>query len=98
LYIYAARYWGYHALRVLEETEGLILQFLEHEGCVKAASQVIFDSPQQPQCFEYNLKRADRMSAIHLAAYFGLMRLVLSLIQRGQSVNLCNETGNMVLL
>ncbi|KAL4787644.1 hypothetical protein BJX76DRAFT_354123 [Aspergillus varians] len=98
LYGYAAKHWGHHARRVLPEAENLVLEFLHDGGCVKAASQVIFDSPLRPESFEYNIKRAEGMTGLHLAAYFGLVGPVWSLIHEGQSVNSYDENNNTPLL
>ncbi|KAH0536092.1 hypothetical protein FGG08_006997, partial [Glutinoglossum americanum] len=84
LYDYAARNWGYHAHTALIK-EDLILNLLESRAKVSAASQAMIAS----RSYSGHSQRAPRqMTGVHVAAYFGLVGTIVSLLKNGYNPEL----------
>ncbi|KAI0380320.1 hypothetical protein F5Y04DRAFT_257946 [Hypomontagnella monticulosa] len=86
-YKYAAQAWGYHAHAATPEIETtkLILDFIENEDKVSAAAQVVSLEPVSydsfPSFTDLVLGKVYG-TALHLASYFGLGKLVEILLRR----------------
>jgi ankyrin repeat protein len=80
LYDYAARNWGHHARAASTDVEQLILSFLECEAKVSASSQAILASRKY---LGYDEGVPSEMTGVHLAAYFGLTRVLIALAKKG---------------
>ncbi|RYP69569.1 hypothetical protein DL770_008217 [Monosporascus sp. CRB-9-2] len=78
LYDYAARNWGYHA-RAISTCENY-LPFLQKPAQVTASGQVLIVSDKY-RYRGYSQKFPREITALHLAAYFGLHKAVESLIR-----------------
>jgi Ankyrin repeats (3 copies) len=90
LYCYAAHNWGHHACKSLIEGEKLILDLLESTTKVSACSQaMIYD--------EYDDNHDTQMTGVHLAAYFGLVTSLSTLLERQCDINLKDKNGQTPL-
>jgi len=78
---YAARNWGYHARAASAKMEQPILDFLGCAAKVSASSQVIRNSIHYTLHSRSNGLR--QMTCVHLAAYFGLERVMTTLLENG---------------
>lgn len=73
-YDYAARNWGHHARAHHKELEESILNLLQSEAKLSAASQVMLaDGADGPSTSDWRLSS---MTAMHVAAYFGLAQSI----------------------
>ncbi|KAI9765361.1 MAG: hypothetical protein M1840_007441 [Geoglossum simile] len=99
LYDYAARNWGNHARAasiVVEqwtEVEQLIQDLLENETSVSAASQAMM-AGNHPH---YSQEVPREVTGVHLAAYFGLVETIISILQNGYNLNLQDSYGQTPL-
>jgi ankyrin repeat protein len=71
LYEYAACYWG-HPARQASTLHERIIDFLECESKVEAATQAMLARKRYPSHFNYSQEVPRQMTGLHLAAYFGL--------------------------
>ncbi|KAH6844808.1 hypothetical protein B0I37DRAFT_312184, partial [Chaetomium sp. MPI-CAGE-AT-0009] len=78
LYDYAAHFWGHHAREAASE-DPLILEFSQSEAKTEASSQALL-AIKDCRCSWSIRDIAARMGGLHLAAYFGLEKLVPALI------------------
>ncbi|KAK6336186.1 hypothetical protein TWF696_001749 [Orbilia brochopaga] len=92
LYEYAARNWGHHARMVhncstYKEVGDLILNFLKCEAKVSASMDVLLNSlySKNRDVYGYSAPKPDNphITAMHLAAYFGLQDSMAALIKTG---------------
>jgi hypothetical protein len=89
-YVYAAQNWGWHAGKSSIEGERLILDLLESTAKVSACSQaMIYDG--------YGSLFETEMTGLHLAAYFGLWKSTLALLERSLDVNSKDYAGQTPL-
>lgn len=101
LYHYAACNWGHHARAALTEQSiptapgnrlfQQILAFIQ-SGAKMLASCQVMDNPEGHQ---YWLSVYQGMTSIHLAACFGLKRIITNLLANGYDIDVrghCNET------
>lgn len=79
-YHYAAQYWGYHASTVSDETQRLILGFLENDAQTSSSSQEILAPANQTS---RHLTSGHCMVGTHLAAFFGLEWALSALLANG---------------
>lgn len=82
LYDYAARNWGYHALAASIKREQLILDFLESGAKVSSSSQALMAS-RSYECYSQMVPR--QMRGVHLAAIFGLEKIMITLLEKGNN-------------
>jgi hypothetical protein len=80
LYDYAARNWGHHARAASTETEQLILDLLESESKVSGCSQAMMAFGSYSG---YSMDVPRQMTGAHLAAYFGLEKVMNALLMNG---------------
>jgi Ankyrin repeats (3 copies) len=73
LYDYAARHWGHH-LRKAPDAQYQIPGFLGNEAQVSASSQVMMISESRYGNYTQHVPK--QMTGVHLAAHFGLTRLM----------------------
>ncbi|KAJ6786496.1 hypothetical protein PWT90_09714 [Aphanocladium album] len=94
-YSYTAQNWGYHARMAsrLQQVE----DFLTSPNLVEAASQALLASQPWPGCSDYSQKLPQRMTGLHLAAYFGTETAVGILLQRGVDADARDSTGRTPL-
>ncbi|KAH0560062.1 hypothetical protein GP486_003417 [Trichoglossum hirsutum] len=89
LYEYAARNWGHHARRAsIKESsieEDLILSFLKSEAKVSATSQAMIAFRNYSG---YSQRVPRQMTGIHVAAYFGLVGMIMGLLKNGYNSDL----------
>jgi ankyrin repeat protein len=85
LYDYAARYWGYHA-RTASVEEGLILGLLQNSARVAAASQAMLAF--RDYYYGYSQRVPTQVTGLHVAAYFGLGRAMISLLNNDYNSDL----------
>jgi Ankyrin repeats (3 copies) len=78
LYDYAARNWGYHACTSPIE-EDLILNLLKGGAKVSAASQAMTTSGSYSG---YSQRVPRQMTGVHIAAYFGLVEMIVGLLKK----------------
>jgi hypothetical protein len=96
LYDYAARNWGYHARKAMTLSQS-ITDFLESEVKVSASTQAMLASKRDLWPPSYSEEVPRRMTAIHLAAYFGLDEVVNAMIKRGHKPGLKDTHGRTPL-
>ncbi|KAI9782352.1 MAG: hypothetical protein M1839_005225 [Geoglossum umbratile] len=98
LYNYSARNWGHHAHTASVEEgsieEDLILNLLESGAKVSAASQAMMAHRSYPG---YSQRVPRQMTGIHLAAYFGLVGIIIGLLKKGYSPDLQDSYGRTPL-
>jgi hypothetical protein len=95
-YDYAARNWGHHARVTLdEEVTKLILGLLKSIPKVSASSQAAMASRGSAG---YSQKVPHQTIGLHLAAYFGLSNVVMTLLIHGQSPNVTDSYRQTPLL
>ncbi|RDW68740.1 uncharacterized protein DSM5745_08500 [Aspergillus mulundensis] len=80
LYDYAAHNWGHHASHADRAGEELILALLGSQPKRTAASQVLMAARGARG---YSQRIPGKISALHLAAYFGLAHIAATLLRRG---------------
>jgi ankyrin repeat protein len=96
LYDYATRNWGYHAWVSSTQVDHLMLDFLESDAKVSAASQAM-------KAYEIIYPYCDleedpmQLRGIHLTAYFGLTNVMECLVKMGHDPNLKDSSGKTAL-
>jgi Ankyrin repeats (3 copies)/Ankyrin repeats (many copies) len=99
LYDYAARNWGYHAYTASVEggliEEDLILNLLKSRAKVSATSQAMMASGGYSG---YSQSVPKQMTGIHIAAYFGLVGTIMSLLKDGYNLDLQDSYSQTPLL
>ncbi|KAI9765366.1 MAG: hypothetical protein M1840_007446 [Geoglossum simile] len=89
LYDYAARNWGHHAYTAsIEEgsiEEDLVLNLLKSRAKVSATSQAMMASRSYSG---YSQRVPRQMTGIHVAAYFGLVGMIIGLLKNGYNPDL----------
>jgi ankyrin repeat protein len=83
-YNYAAQNWGYHVRAASMEAEQLVLGFLESEAKVFASSQAMMASGNSRG---YSQEVPRQMTGVHLAAYFGLRKAMIALLEKRYDPN-----------
>ena len=80
LYDYAARNWGYHACPASAEVEHFVTVFLNLEVKVSSSSQAMMATRVDGHPHEFrHVPR--KVIGVHLAAHFGLLETMISLIK-----------------
>ncbi|RYP20071.1 hypothetical protein DL765_002997 [Monosporascus sp. GIB2] len=80
LYGYAACNWGYHACEAPKDVIQLAVCFLDNAAKVSAASQALMATNGYSG---YSQRVPQKITGLHLAAYFGLWKAVLMLLHKG---------------
>uniref|UniRef100_A0A8H7K157 Uncharacterized protein n=1 Tax=Bionectria ochroleuca TaxID=29856 RepID=A0A8H7K157_BIOOC len=80
LYDYAARNWGYHAQKSSVSTKRLILKCLTNPNLLSASCQAMLAVKLFAGDSEYARRVPGRMTAVHVAAHFGLSDIIRSLV------------------
>ena len=83
LYEYAARNWGHYAHTTLLEVEQSILEFFRSEGKVAASVQALLARRINQDQPNYSQHFPRQMIGVHLAAYFGLTGVMMTLLKNG---------------
>ncbi|KAG4432526.1 hypothetical protein IFR05_012001 [Cadophora sp. M221] len=96
LYEYAACYWGHHARQASTLYEGIV-DFLQCESKVEAATQAMLAHKRYPFYAEYSQAFPKRIMGPHLAAYFGLTEPI-EVILRSSYIVSTDEYGQTPLL
>jgi ankyrin repeat protein len=86
LYGYSAENWGHHC-RSQSVDEQLTLRLLKNASKVEACSQALMTSIYSSDYRGYSQQVPRQLTGVHLAAYFGLENIILSLIK---DVNHCD--------
>ena len=97
LYDYAARNWGYHARENLMEARAIVIEFLKSEAKVAASIQLLMLS-QNDVYAPYSQMIPRRIKGVHVAAYFGLWKSLITLLEDGLDPNFKDEHGQTPLL
>ncbi|KAL2008399.1 hypothetical protein VTN00DRAFT_8381, partial [Thermoascus crustaceus] len=79
LYDYSARNWGHHG-RAQSVDEQLVLNLLENEAKMSACTQALMAQKGFSRDTGYSQRVPRQMTAVHLAAYFGLSDLIRRLL------------------
>ncbi|KAH8689310.1 hypothetical protein BGW36DRAFT_70072 [Talaromyces proteolyticus] len=98
LYDYAARNWGHHARISSIEGGKLILDLLENRKKISACSQALMASDGFSRYSRIFNWKAEMITAIHLAAYFGLEKSMTALLDRQHDPNSKDYYGRTPLL
>lgn len=97
LYNYAARNWGHHARAASTEVEQLILDFLGNAAKVYASSQAMIASKRYSWDSRYSQQVPRHMRGVHLAAYFGMEKLMSILLKNEHNSSLMDSHGQTPL-
>lgn len=98
LYHYAAQNWGHHA-RYDSNSCPEVIDFLERQGCLEASTQTLFSgealAPESGYHWEEVTHRFPRgFTGLHMAAYFGIEKVVESLLQKGANTGAITNTDS----
>ena len=96
LYEYAARNWGHHA-RAASVEEQLVLDLLESEAKVSCSSQVMIASKRYWDDSGYSQRVPGSITGVHLAAYFGLRDIVITLFRKRHDLDVKDSYGRTPL-
>ena len=94
LYDYAARNWGYHDQAAATKLDQLILDLLETDAKVEASGQALMASKYYSGCNHYGPKQ---ITALHLAAYFGVNKAASTLLRPGRRLDSKDSYGQTPL-
>ncbi|KAF8856206.1 hypothetical protein BDZ45DRAFT_705761 [Acephala macrosclerotiorum] len=97
LYDYAAHNWGHHASKALTLCQQVV-DFLESELKIQAASQALLATKWYSSHFEYSQEVPRQITGPHLAAYFGLKEAMTTLLGNGHDLNSRDSYGQTPLL
>lgn len=89
LYDYAAKYWAHHAIKDPKSVE-VVIEFLQNTSTSEAASQVLLID-ETGSWWESKQNFGETLTGMHLAAYFGLDKIVKELVISGHSPNVMNN-------
>jgi ankyrin repeat protein len=97
LYNYSARYWGYHFRSASSKPEQLALGFLQSQEKLSAASQAmrVIKLSSNDACYSQQVPK--QISGVHLAAYFGLKKAILTLVELLHDPNVRDTDGQTPL-
>jgi ankyrin repeat protein len=95
-YDYAARNWGHHACAALgtDPCPDLILNFLENDTKVSASVQAMMVFARYTK---FSQEVPEKMTGVHLAAYFGLLNAIQGLHGRGHELEAKDTWGRTPL-
>lgn len=96
LYSYAATNWGHHAQEKLSD-ERLVSKFLISPAKLNASMQALFARNTVEGSRRYSQVYPLHLTALHLAAIFGLNYVSLNLINHGSDVNAADSLGRTPL-
>ncbi|KAM0252823.1 hypothetical protein ACHAQJ_007562 [Trichoderma viride] len=92
-YSYAARNWGHHAPK--DEASQETIRFLENKAKVEASSQALIATEM---FFSYYCQSfPNKMTGLHLAAFFGVSKATETLLELGHSPNVEDTWGRRPL-
>ncbi|KAJ6779447.1 hypothetical protein PWT90_05426 [Aphanocladium album] len=94
-YNYAAQNWGHHARKALCLQD--ISDFLGSSGLIEAASQALLAAQPWPRCSDYSQRVPRQVTGLHLAAHFGIDKVVEALLQNGVDADARDDTGRTPL-
>lgn len=97
LYDYAARNWGEHARMSSKEVSDSVTSFLSDPKKIAASSQALLVSKRSKIDPGYSQKVPQDFTAIHIAAYFGLKEIMISLIADENGLDLKDTHGRTPL-
>jgi hypothetical protein len=90
------RNWGHHARAASIEVELLVVGFLESEAKVSGSSQTIMASSDS-HYRGYSQYVPRQITGVHLAAYFRLNEVMVTLLKNGYDPNFKNTYGQTPL-
>lgn len=82
LYDYAAKNWGYHVFASMSPIEDLTLDLLNNKAKLSAAAQAMMAFKRYPLQSCYCKGAHGQFTAVHLAAYFGLEKIMIVLLSQ----------------
>lgn len=97
LYDYAARNWGHHARTAFADAGRLIVEFLESEHKVVAASQVMMAGQRYSGATRHSQTKPKQITGLHVAAYYGLSEVIISLLHNSQNADSRDSYGQTPL-
>ena len=97
LYGYAAQNWGHHARAASLGVEQSILDLLGSETKVSASSQALIASRLDSYDHSYSQRVPRQMTGVHLAAYFGLTRVIMALLKNRYNPDVKDTYGRTPL-
>lgn len=95
LYDYATRNWAHYASTGTTEVEELILDFLQSDSAVSASSQATMAPINHHHGYSQRVPREIR--GAHLAAYFGLEKVMVALLRKGHNPDSKDTSGRTPL-
>lgn len=95
LYLYAASNWGFH-IQLASTYCDRVTDFLENEDCVEASSQALIIG-RQVSVSGFSQQAPKRMTGLHLAAYFGVEKAAIQLLDQSRDVNVRDNHGRTPL-
>ncbi|KAH8691186.1 hypothetical protein BGW36DRAFT_305298, partial [Talaromyces proteolyticus] len=97
LYDYVARNWGEHARIASWEVAELIMNFLNNKSKLAASSQALMASRRCDADHGYSQRVPNNMTAVHIAAFFGLRDILISSIVSGNGLDEKDSHGRTSL-
>jgi len=96
LYDYASHNWGRHACQAVT-LDKEVVKFLRFDAKVEASSQAMISFKRWPEHSNYSQKAPQKMTGLHLMAYFGVQWLAEILIRDVADVDVKNSHGRTPL-
>lgn len=96
LYDYASHNWGRHACHAVTLDKELV-EFLRFDAKVEASSQAMISFKRWPEHSNYSQKAPQKMTGLHLMAYFGVQWLAEILIRDVADADVKNSHGRTPL-
>jgi hypothetical protein len=98
LYDYSACNWGHHARMASTETNQAVLKFLRNDMLTAASGQIMLISQRPKQQLEkYSHQIPQSVIGPHLAANFGLVEALATLLSTGYPANMMDSFNNTPL-
>lgn len=92
---YASHYWGYHVKNQTPKLVSLVLQYLENGDKLSSSVQVLHTTTHRPKDWWKRFPR--QFGSSHIAAYWGLEKVLNIVLQTGVDVNTPDSCGNTAL-
>ncbi|KAJ5302288.1 hypothetical protein N7508_007151 [Penicillium antarcticum] len=88
---YAAHFWGYHVRNSQDDYTNLILRYLNDNNKLLSAVQVLYAT--SPRVKDWFNRYPKQIGPLHIAAWWGLTRIIKILLSEGFDTTICNSRG-----
>lgn len=94
LFLYAARHWGHHCRTSSSDLDETVVDFLENEAKISSSTQAMTIYNKNPG---YSQNMPQHVTGVHLSAYFGLIKVLETLLDNGNYPDLQDSHGRTPL-